>query len=49
MSYLRRQAWAGAASLLMAAVLAISVSAQKKPQRQRKDQKDAADPRPRSR
>ena len=44
MSYLRRNAWAGAASLLMAAALGVSVSAQKTSKD--KDQKDAADPRP---
>lgn len=44
MSYLRRTAWAGAASLLMAAALVVSVSAQKTSKD--KDQKDAADPRP---
>jgi hypothetical protein len=42
MAYLRRTAWAGAASLLVAAALATSVSAQKNS----KDQKEAADPRP---
>lgn len=41
MSYLRRQAWRGAASLLMAASLAISVSAQKTSKD--KDQKDTPD------
>jgi hypothetical protein len=43
MSNLRQSAWAGAASLLLAAVIATGVSAQKK---DGKDQKDAADPRP---
>ena len=46
MAYLRRTAWAGAASLITAAVLATSVSAQKTGGKD-KDQKDAADPRPR--
>jgi hypothetical protein len=41
MSYLRREAWAGVASLLMAASLAIGVSAQKTGKD--KDQKDAPD------
>lgn len=41
MSYLRREAWAGAASLLMAALLIIGVSAQKTSKD--KDQKDAPD------
>ena len=45
MSYLRRTAWAGTASLLVAAALTISVSAQKT-SKDGKDQKDAADPRP---
>jgi len=44
MGYLRRTAWAGAASLLMAAMLATSLSAQKNTKD--KDQKDAADPKP---
>jgi hypothetical protein len=44
MGYLRRTAWAGAASLLMAAMLATSVSAQKN--NKDKDQKDAADGKP---
>jgi hypothetical protein len=43
MAYLRRTAWAGVASLLVAA-LAAGVSAQKNGKD--KDQKDAADPRP---
>ncbi|MCU1383425.1 MAG: hypothetical protein JWL71_2122 [Acidobacteria bacterium] len=43
MAYLRRTAWAGAASLLMAATLATSLSAQKNKD---KDQKDSADPKP---
>ena len=43
MSFLRRQAWAGAASLLMAAMLVISASAQKSKD---KDSKDVTDPRP---
>ena len=48
MAYLRRTAWAGAASLITAAVLATSVSAQKTGKDGRdKEQKDAADPRPR--
>jgi hypothetical protein len=42
MWYLRRTTSAGAASLLLAAALAVSVSAQKKD----KDQKDSTDPRP---
>ena len=50
MSYLRRTAWAGTASLLLAAALAISVSAQKSAKDAKdgkdKDQKDAIDPRP---
>jgi hypothetical protein len=46
MSHLRRTAWAGAASLLMAAALATSLSAQKTKDGKDKDQKDAADPRP---
>ena len=47
MSYLRRTAWAGTASLLVAAALTISVSAQKNGKDGKdKDQKDAADPRP---
>ena len=41
MTFLRRTAWAGSASLLTAAALTISISAQKN-----KDPKDAADPRP---
>jgi hypothetical protein len=41
MSYLRREAWAGGASLLMAALLAIGVSAQKASKD--KDQKDTPD------
>jgi hypothetical protein len=44
MAYLRRTTWAGAASLLMAAALAASVSAQKNSKD--KDQKDSADPKP---
>jgi hypothetical protein len=44
---LRRTSWAGAASLLVAAALAVSVSAQKPGKDAKdKDQKDAADPRP---
>ncbi len=48
MSYLRRSAWAGTASLLVAAALTITVSAQKtgKDGKDPKDQKDGADPRP---
>ena len=45
MSYLRRSAWAGTASLLVAAALTISVSAQKTG-KDGKDPKDASDPRP---
>ncbi len=45
MSYLRRSAWAGTASLLVAAALTISVSAQKTG-KDTKDQKDVSDPRP---
>lgn len=45
MTYLRRTAWAGAASLLLAAAFATSLSAQKAG-KDGKDQKDAADPRP---
>ena len=41
MSYLRREAWAGVASLLMAASLAIGLSAQKTSKD--KDQKDTPD------
>ena len=44
MGYLRHTAWAGAASLLVAAALTTGVSAQKNGKD--KDQKDAADPRP---
>ena len=44
MGYLRRTAWAGAASLLMAAMLATTLSAQKN--NKDKDQKDAADAKP---
>ena len=44
MTNLRRHAWAGPASLLMAAALVTGVSAQKTSKD--KDQKDAADPRP---
>ena len=43
MSYLRQTAWAGTASLIVVAVLATGASAQKNKD---KDQKDAADPRP---
>jgi hypothetical protein len=43
MTFLRQHAWAGAASLLMAATLAITASAQKSKD---KDSKDNADPRP---
>ena len=47
MAYLRRTAWAGAASLLVAAAFAASLSAQKTGKDSKdKDQKDAADPRP---
>ena len=47
MVYMRRTAWAGAASLVMAAALATSISAQKPGKDNKdKDQKDAADPRP---
>lgn len=48
MSYLRRSAWAGTASLLVAAALTVTVSAQKtgKDGKDTKDQKDVADPRP---
>ena len=45
MRYLRRSAWAGAATLLMAAALTVGISAQKPKTRKDKDQKDA-DPRP---
>ena len=45
MEYLRRAAWAGAASLLMAAALTAGISAQKSKDTKDKDQKDA-DPRP---
>ena len=45
MTYLRRTAWAGAASLLLAAAFTTSLSAQKAG-KDGKDQKDAADPRP---
>src|SRR3954451_253449 len=44
MGYLRRTAWAGAASLLTAAMLLTGVSAQKN--NKDKDQKDANDPKP---
>jgi hypothetical protein len=44
MSDLRRMAWAGAASLLMAAALATSLTAQKSGKD--KDQKDSTDPKP---
>src|SRR6266498_5083046 len=44
MEYVRHTAWAGAASLLVAAALTIGVSAQKNSKD--KDPKDAADPRP---
>jgi len=44
MGYVRQQAWAGIASLLVAAALATGISAQKKDKD--KDQKDSADPRP---
>ena len=43
MSYLRQIAWAGTASLIVVAALATGASAQKNKD---KDQKDAADPRP---
>jgi hypothetical protein len=47
MTYLRRTAWAGAASLLAAAALATSLSAQKTGKDGKdKDQKDTPDPRP---
>ena len=48
MSYLRRSAFAGTASLLVAVALTITVSAQKtgKDGKDTKDQKDVADPRP---
>jgi hypothetical protein len=47
MTYQRRTAWAGAASLLLAAALATSLSAQKAGKDGKdKDQKDAPDPRP---
>jgi hypothetical protein len=45
MADLRRTAWAGAASLLMAAALATSITAQKS-RKDSKDQKDSTDPRP---
>ena len=45
MAYLRRTAWAGAASLLMAAALATTLTAQKSG-KQSKDQKDTSDPKP---
>src|SRR3954466_5351430 len=45
MGYLRQHAWAGAASLLMAAALTAGISAQKSKDSKEKDQKDA-DPRP---
>ena len=45
MTYLRRTAWAGAASLLLASALATSLSAQKAG-KDSKDQRDAGDPRP---
>ena len=45
MEYLRRPAWAGAATLLMAAALTAGISAQKSKDTKDKDQKDA-DPRP---
>src|SRR5471030_45116 len=44
MTYPQREAWAGAASLLIAALMTIGVSAQKTSKD--KDQKDAPDPRP---
>ena len=43
MSILRRETWAGAASLLIAATLAISVGAQQKSGKDSKDQKDSQD------
>jgi hypothetical protein len=47
MTYLRRTAWAGAASLLLAAALATSLSAQRAGKDSKdKDQRDAADARP---
>ena len=45
MEYLRRPAWAGAATLLMVAALTAGISAQKSKDSKDKDQKDA-DPRP---
>ena len=45
MGYLRQYAWAGAASLLMAAALTSGISAQKSKDSKDRDQKDA-DPRP---
>ena len=45
MRYLRRSAWAGAASLLVAAALT-RASPLRKPKRRSKDQKDANDQRP---
>lgn len=44
MNTLRREAWAGAASLLMAAALAISVSAQKTTKESQKDAPDTGRP-----
>ena len=44
MGFVRQQAWAGIASLLVAAALTTGISAQKKDKD--KDQKDSADPRP---
>ena len=41
MEYLRRPAWAGAATLLMAAALTAGISAQKSKDTKDKDQKDA--------
>jgi hypothetical protein len=47
MGYLRQHAWAGVASLLVAAALSTSISAQKTGKDGKdKDQKDSADPRP---
>jgi hypothetical protein len=47
MGFLRQHAWAGFASLLVAAALSTNISAQKTGKDgKEKDQKDAADPRP---
>jgi hypothetical protein len=46
MGYLRQHAWAGVASLLVAAAFSTSISAQKTGKDKDKDQKDSADPRP---